>query len=148
MRLGLRVLIVIQLLSLIYASADAAAEPASSGTVLIENLPPFVSPLRLHEGSLPEGGEVKRVDDLVCYDEPAHSRLLIFMHNTEPASDLRAMAAWNDGYALGYEEGATRAIDMVETKRRPSMFSVIANSKLFWLSVGALSAYSFMEIIK
>lgn len=147
MRLGLRILIVVQILAIIYASADAAAEPASSGTVLIEDLPPFVSPLRLHEGSLPEGGEVKEVDGLVCYDEPAHSRLLIFMHNTQPASDLRAMAAWNDAYALGYEEGATRAIDMVETKR-PSMFSVIVNSKLFWLSVGAVSAYSLMEIIK
>ena len=143
----LRFVLIVQIIGAHAAFATPTDAPASR-IVDVDDLPPFVSPLRLNtEQSLPEGGEIKEENGFVCYDHAAHSRLLLFMHNTEPASDLRALQTWNEAYAIGYEDGANRAVRLVE-QSRPSLFSEIMSSRVFWLSVGIASSITLMEFIK
>ena len=127
-------------------STSLLAQPKAKEKIIMSaRVPPFVEPLTLEDSE----GEIKIIDDNVCYDDISHEALLEYLFEVKPASDLRAFKAWSNGYTDGYASGARRAIKINEAnKLKVTGFSDIIQSKLLWLTLGAVTYYLQQEFIK
>lgn len=135
------------LITLLLTNSLALAVPTAKDSKKMEKLPPFVNPLKLAKFIDDDSGKVSVKDGDVCYNDPAHTKLTVFLQNVKPASDLRALQSFNEGYLDGYEKGAKRTLDL-KTQSELSTFSEILQNKILWFAIGASSSLILVELFK
>lgn len=138
--------ITIALITILITNSLAMAEPTAKDKKM-DKLPPFINPLKIAKFVDDEKGKVSESDGNVCYNKSAHTKLTIYLKNVKPASDLRTLTAFNEGYTDGYESGTKRVLDL-KRQSESSKLSDIVQSKILWFAIGASSSFFIVELFK
>jgi len=122
------------------------AEPTAKDKKM-DKLPPFINPLKIAKFVDDGNGKISEVNGDVCYNKSAHTKLTIYLKNVKPASDLRTLTAFNEGYIDGYESGTKRTLEL-KRQSENSTLSDIVQSKILWFAIGASSSFFIVELFK
>ena len=136
----------IALIIVLLSNSFAMAEPTAKDFKM-DKLPPFINPLKIAKFVDKGDGKVSEKNGEVCYNQPAHTKLTVYLKTVQPASDLRALQAFNEGYTEGYEKGAKKALDL-KTQSENSTLSQLLQNKILWFAIGASSSLILVEFIK
>ena len=136
----------ILLITILITNSLAMAEPTAKDKKM-DKLPPFINPLKIAKFVDDGNGKISEVNGDVCYNKSAHTKLTIYLKNVKPASDLRTLTAFNEGYIDGYESGTKRTLEL-KRQSENSTLSDIVQSKILWFAIGASSSFFIVELFK